>query len=133
MQVYEALNALGEVGWRINREMLDVISHAWSREMDICSFPQYQEQPVTPAPQRYRLPSFQRQVVAGQLVHAWIDPPSTNNDTEWNLSSFQMLIVADVRGCSSLVQFGGGPHCTCVCKTASRVSSRRLTARWGHG
>ena len=84
MQVYEALNALGEVGWRINREMLDVITHAWSREMDICSFPQWKEEPITPASRRYRLPSFQHQVDAGQLVHAWNDPPSTNNDDDRN-------------------------------------------------
>jgi DNA-directed RNA polymerase len=46
LQVYAALNAVGEVGWSINQPMLDVIQDAYDRSADdeqmaICDLPRH--------------------------------------------------------------------------------------------
>lgn len=37
--MYEALNALGEQGWQINRPMLDIVEHAWAEGGDVGGLP----------------------------------------------------------------------------------------------
>lgn len=56
-QVYDALNAMGETGWRINRDMLAVVKYAWRKSMDICDLPQAAEAPIIHPPTTY-IPVF---------------------------------------------------------------------------
>lgn len=56
LQVYEALNALGSVGWRVNNEILEVVEEAWAAGGGVAELPDREALPLIPRPaHRWRL------------------------------------------------------------------------------
>ena len=50
MQVYAALNAIGEVSWSINTPVYEALMHAWEQRMQIGSMPPQDDQPLRSVP-----------------------------------------------------------------------------------
>ena len=50
MQVYAALNAIGEVSWSINTPVYEALMHAWEQRMQIGSMPPQDDQPLRKVP-----------------------------------------------------------------------------------
>ena len=50
MQVYAALNAIGEVSWSINTPIYEVLMQAWEQRMQIGSMPPQDDQPLQSIP-----------------------------------------------------------------------------------
>ncbi len=77
-QVYEALTALGSVGWQINKEIHDVVEVAWKKGGSLAGLPECEFLPEVPRPKnRYRLVCR-----GGQLVCEFAGP-SFYEDRDW--------------------------------------------------
>ena len=65
-QVYSALDALGQVGWRINAPMHAAVEAAWAAGGGVCELPSAADLPAVPPPgaMRFRTVSTRR----GQLL-----------------------------------------------------------------
>ena len=74
LQVYRALNVLGNLGWCINNPVLEVAEAAWGRGGDFAGLPSRNVQPSVPppaVPYRFRIaanPQPFRQRQANQLT-----------------------------------------------------------------
>lgn len=47
-QVYEALNFLGRIKWRINQEVYDVVKEAWEKKAVIAELPDQEDMQIPP-------------------------------------------------------------------------------------
>ena len=74
MQVYSALDMLGQVGWRINAPMHAAVEAAWAAGGGVCELPSAADLPALPPPgaARFRTVSTRR----GQLLVTARPPPS---------------------------------------------------------
>ena len=74
MQVYSALDALGQVGWRINAPMHAAVEAAWAAGGGVCELPSAADLPALPPPgaPRFRTVSTRR----GQLLVTARPPPA---------------------------------------------------------
>jgi len=80
-QVYDALNTLGAVPWRINRPVLEVVERAWAAQMRIAKLPVNipKKAALHPAPKAKRFRTARRN---SQLCIQVITAPR-NYDLHW--------------------------------------------------
>ena len=75
VQIYAALNAIGEVSWSINAPMYEALMHAWGQRMQIGSMPPQDDQPLrsTPASKMFAVQSTRWP--KGQMIVSVSPPP----------------------------------------------------------
>lgn len=95
-QVYTALNALGSVGWQINKEVLAAVKAVWEGGGGLADIPSTIDVPLPPPlSHRYRL-SYD-----GVQLLAAFGPPSYHEDRAWRnlvmMRGSSVLAAASVR------------------------------------